>query len=340
MNKDKVVIYLLGYTLKHSYNSCYWPWLRFKAVFDHLGYECYWVEKEDIKEHPGKRRVFITWCEPDTAVLINEDIYKPEDIIMHKLVLYGNYDSGQNWGTTIEETTEYLKNFRWSQYKMLEDAYDAGVNVYGFGAKTEHKGFGEKERIVEKLKDRIFGIPWGSSLYSWEEIQNAKPIIDNLEHDLSWVGSIWGKPGRGNMDSFQSFLKPLFDTPNLNLNLAGEGTPKGIVDNETHKSILKTGKICPIINAPIWRIEQGVMDRFWTVFTTGRFGVVDTKGVYKFFDESEVVCTEDPEEYLELSMYYMNNVDKQIPFIQKIQKRIKEEYNWYTSWDNILKTIK
>ena len=87
------------------------------------------------------------------------------------------------------------------------------------------------------LKDRIFGIPWGSSLYNWDEIQNAQPIINNLEHDISWVGSIWGKPGRGNMDSFQSHLKPLFETPNLNLNLAGEGTQAGIVDNDTHKSI-------------------------------------------------------------------------------------------------------
>mgnify|MGYP003636080183 CR=1 FL=1 len=339
MNKDKVVIYLLGYTLKHSYNTCYWPWLRFKSVFDYLGYECHWVEKEDIKEHPGKRRIFITWCEPDTTVLINEDIYKPEDIILHKLVLYGNYDSGQNWGVTLEETTEYLKNFRWSQYKILEDVYDAGINVYGFGAKTEHIGFGEKERIVEKMKGRIFGVPWGSSLYNYDEIQNAKPVMKGLEHDISWVGSIWGKPGRGNMDSIQSFLQPLIDTPNLKLNIAGEGTPKGIINNEEHKAILRTGKICPIINAPSWKIEQGVMDRFWTVFTTGRFGVVDTPGVYKFFDEDEVVVATSPEEYIELSKYYIKNVDKQLPFIEKVQKRIKEEYNWYSTWKNILENI-
>ena len=81
------------------------------------------------------------------------------------------------------------------------------------------------------------------------------------------------------------------------------------------------------------------MDRFWTVFTTGRFGVVDTKGVYKFFNEDEVILSEDPEEYLDLSKYYIKNVDKQIPYIQKIQKRIKEEYNWYTSWGNILNQV-
>ena len=188
MNKDKFVIYLLGYTLKHKYNTCYWPWLRFKAVFDHLGYECYWAEKEDIKEHTGKRRIFITWNEPDTATLINDGIYQDRDIILHKLVLFGIYDKGQNWGSTFEETDSFLKNFRWSQYKILEDAYDADINIYGFGAKTEHKGFGEKERIVEKLKDRIFGIPWGSSLYDWNEIQSCKALMENLYHAVSWVG--------------------------------------------------------------------------------------------------------------------------------------------------------
>jgi hypothetical protein len=339
MNKDKYVIYLLGYTLKNSYNTCYWPWLRFKAVFDHLGYECYWVEKEDVKEHQGKNRIFITWCEPDTSVLINDGIYKKGDIILHKLVLYGNYDSGENWGTNLEETKNYLKNFRWSQYKILEDAYDAGANIYGFGAKTQHIGFGEKERIVERLKDRIFFIPWGSSLYGWEELQNSKPIMENLTHDIAWVGSIWGKVGRGNIDSFKSYLEPLFNLPNLNLNLAGEGTPKGIVSNDIHKQILKSGKLCPIINAPSWKMEEGIMDRFWTVFSTGRFGVVDTKGVYHFFDEDEVVYAENPEEYQDLSKYYMKNIDKQLPYIQKIQNRIKKEYNWYTSWENILTKI-
>ena len=32
-------------------------------------------------------------------------------------------------------------------------------------------------------------------------------------------------------------------------------------------------------------------------------------------------------------------VDKQLPFIEKIQKRIREEYNWYHTWQHILENI-
>ena len=37
--------------------------------------------------------------------------------------------------------------------------------------------------------------------------------------------------------------------------------------------------------------------------------------------------------------YYIKNVDKQLPFIEKIQKRIREEYNWYHTWQHILENI-
>ena len=42
---------------------------------------------------------------------------------------------------------------------------------------------------------------------------------------------------------------------------------------------------------------RGVQDRFWSVFTSGRFGVSDTEGVYEFFNEDEVVVCTDPNEY-------------------------------------------
>ena len=343
-NKSEVVIYLCGFTGRNGWNTCHWPWKRFNDVYNRLGYEVRWLEPEEFKDFEQKdakkSRIFVTWDKPDTIALINDGIYEHgRDAIMHKMILFGGYDSGKNWGTTDEERQEFFKNFRWTQHKIFEDAYDAGANVWGFGAKTIHKGLGEKERIVEKLKDRIFGIPWGSSLYSWDEIQSAVPVMDNLQADCAWVGSIWGKPGRGNIDSWHQYLGNMANDKQLTWNAAGEGTQAGIVDNETHKAILRTGKICPIVNAPPWRIEKGVMDRFWTVFTTGRFGVVDTEGVYLFFDKDEVVCTEDPGEYEELSRYYIKNIDKQKPYIEKIQKRIKQEYNWYTSWDNILKKV-
>ena len=90
----------------------------------------------------------------------------------------------------------------------------------------------------------------------------------------------------------------------------------------------------------MWNIEGGVQDRFWSVFASGRFGVVDNDGVYEFFNEDEVVCETSAENYIEKSNYFIKNPEKQLPYIEKILSRIKSEYNWYHTWHTILKNIK
>jgi len=334
-NRDKFVVYLLGFTQFGHTN--WYPWKKFQEVFEHLGYECRWVEKEDVKQHPGKRRVFISWYDPDTIELINDGIYQDGDIILNKLVCFGKYDSGIEWGTTPEERAEFFRTWRFTQHQIFEQAHDAGVNVYAFGAKTRPEGHLEKERIFNKLKDRIFEVPWGSSLCSYDEVQNCKPVMDGFTHDVGFVGSIWGKAGRGNIDSAQQYMFPLLEK--YTSDLGGPATKRGHVDDPTHKQILVNAKICPIINAPSWREEKGLMDRFWSIFTLGRFGVADSLGAYDFYNEDEVVVATSAEEYIELSEYYIKNVDKQLPFIEKIQKRIREEYNWYNTWQHILENI-
>ena len=82
-----------------------------------------------------------------------------------------------------------------------------------------------------------------------------------------------------------------------------------------------------------------IRKRFWTVFAAGRFGVVDTEGVYDFFSKNDVVCETDPNEYVEKSLYYMKNPEKQIPYIEKIQQRIKTEYNWNHTFKNIFEKV-
>ena len=331
--KDKYTIYLLGYTQFGHTN--HFPWKKFYEVFKHLGYNIKWVEQHDIGNE--ENRIFICWDEPSTVDLINNDIYKSGDIILHKLVCMSKYDKGVNWGTTKEEAEEFFKTWRFSLHKIFEDAYDGGYNIYSFGAKTNPKGHLEKERILNKLKDRYFPVPWGSSLYSYDEVQNCKPKMDGLQYDIGFVGSIWGQAGRGNVDSIQAYLEPLLNE--YTSDLGGPGTKRSYVDDPTHKMILENARICPIINAMSWKVEKGLMDRFWTVFTAGRFGVVDSEGVYDFFNEDEFVYASSAEEYIDKTKYYIKNVDKQLPFIEKVQKRIREEYNWYHTWDNILKTV-
>jgi hypothetical protein len=329
-------IVLLGYTSTNPKHTNWYPWDRFKKVFDHLGYDNVWIEPNQIPQlNSNKRRILICWNLPDSLDLVKSGLYRKQDIIIQKLTSLSKYDSQVNW---TKDPLNFFKNWRWTLYKITEELYDNGVNIYNFGCKTDIDTFPEKKRICDKLKDRQFWIPWGSSLYDWSEIQNMKPIIGNFKYDIGFVGSLWGTVGRGNIDSWSDFIKPLLNKyPNNHL--AGVGQPNPTADDETHKSILKYSKLCPIVNAPSWQVEKGVQDRFWTVFTTGRFGVVDSEGIYDFFNEDEVVCETDPGEYVKKSIYYLENIDKQKPYILKVQERIKNEYNYYNTWKNILDKI-
>ena len=81
------------------------------------------------------------------------------------------------------------------------------------------------------------------------------------------------------------------------------------------------------------------MDRFWTVFSLGRFGVMDNEGILDFYNEDEVVLATDRDEYFDKSMYYLRNVDRQLPYIEKVMKRIKTEYNQNQVWKKIFEKI-
>jgi hypothetical protein len=36
----------------------------------------------------------------------------------------------------------------------------------------------------------------------------------------------------------------------------------------------------------------------------------------------------------------MNNPKEQFPYIEKVQKKIKEKYNFYDMWQNIIESVK
>jgi len=334
--KDFQII-LLGYTRPGHTN--YFPWFRWNEVYKHHGYDVSWCEVADIPQN-NKKKIFITWNNPTSRELVDNGIYKKGDIILQKLTSLSKYDGGVDWKPGYNNTLTYFKNWKWTLYKMVEDLLDRDINIYAFGAKTQSSDFPEKQRIVSKLEslNRLFWIPFGSSLFDYDEIMNAKPIMDNLIYDVGFVGSKWGNTGRGNLFSWDKYMKNIVSYGKNN-KLSGTGLG-GYVDDVGHKHILQHSKLCPIINATSWQVEKGVQDRFWSVFTSGRFGIVDSLGIYDFFNEDEVVCETDKNEYYEKSIYYMKNVDKQLPYIEKIQKRIKNEYNYYKTWKNIIEKVK
>jgi hypothetical protein len=325
------IVTIVGY--KGGGNTTCYPFVRFMEVFKHLGYRAEWKMPEELTD--ANPRILICWNEPTIKDLYEQGKIKPEDIPIQKVTCLGKGDASVDWGN---DALGFFKSWdKWTLYRLVEEMYDKGLNIYAFGCRTNTEMFPEKHRMYKKVEDRFFFVPWGSSLYSYDEVMNCKPVMSGFTHDIGYVGSKWGKAGRGNIDSWNHYMEPL--VAGKTANLRGMGFPNGPANDEEHKKVLKSGRICPIISAPSWRVQKGIQDRFWTVFTSGRFGVVDNEGAYSFFNEEDIICETDPEAFIDTSNYFLKNVEKQLPYIERVQKRIKEEYNWYHTWDNILKTV-
>jgi len=331
-NKDYIIT-LLGYTnIDNNGNrhTNWFPWNRFKDVFETIGYKCEWVELKNLTRQ-NEKRLFITWNNPTCSELIRSNKYKKGDIIYQKLTSLGKYDGNVNWTNNAHE---WNKTWKWSMYKMLENEIDKGYNIYGFGCRSDYLEYPEKKRICEKLKKRIFWLTWGGTPFNFKEIIESKPQMEDLSDEIGFVGSKWGVIGRGNIDAWYKYLTPL--EKNFSFKRYGGIGSKMLSDQEMKRQ-LKTCKICPIIHAPSWQAEKGVQDRFYTVFLCGRFGICDNLGAVTIFgDEIKDICEINQKKYFDKSSYYLKNIKEQEKYIRYIQKKIKSKYNFYIQWYNIL----
>lgn len=330
------IITLLGYTKTQHKHTNWFPWNRFKDVFETIGYKCEWLEIENL-HRKNEKRIFITWNEPTSLELYKTHKIKEYDIVFQKLTSLGKGMNNVNW---TKDPKEWCKKWNWPIFQTLEYLYDLGVNIYGFGCKTNYIDFPEKKRICEKMKDRIFWITWGGTPFTLKNILNSKPIMNTpeknvLEKDISFIGSKWGKVGRGNIDAWEKYLTPLEKDGMIHYG----GMGKFVTDEDMVKLYQKT-KLCPIIHAPSWQAERGIQDRFYSVFISGRFGICDNLGAIDIFgDEIEYICEEDPIKYYEKSIYFLYNMSEQLKYIEFIQTKIKKQYNFYVQWYNILSKI-
>jgi hypothetical protein len=330
-------VVLVGYQprLFRKKHTNFWPWNYLTGTFRKLGYQTWHLNANKI-DH-SKPHIYICWNEPDTIHLFNKYNIHKDSVLVQKLTSFdGSPESvGKEW---TDNPMKFFQEWHWPQYKKLDQLSNSGYRFYAFGAKTDVDSFPMKKIIVDKYKDRIFWIPWGTMTVSYDEIMNAKPVMDGFKYDLGFVGSRWGTMYRGNILEWDNWLQPLVDKAKTSV-IAGRGTKLGPVSVAEHIDILKSSRLCPIIHAASWKVEKGIMDRFWTVFSLGRFGVIDNAGILDFYNEDEIVLATEKEDYIEKSLYYMNNVEKQKPYIEKALKRIQQEYNQYIVWKNILGKI-
>lgn len=324
------IITILGYTNKKRKHTNWFPWNRFNDVFKTIGYQVEWCEINNIKRN-GEKRLFITWNEPTCFELIKHPNFnKDNDIIFQKLTSLGKYDGGENW---TKNAHEWCIKWKWTMYKMLYYCYENGYNIYGFGCRTNYKDYPIKRKICEKMKDRIFWISWGGTPFDLKQILKAKPLINNLNKNCGFVGSKWGIIGRGNIDAWDKYLEPL----NKHKFESYGGIGRKLLTDDEMVKVLQQYKVCPIIHAPSWQAEQGIQDRFYTVFISGRFGICDNLGAIKIFGkEIQDICTTNPKEYYEKTLYYIDNIDEQVKYIKFIQKKIKKKYNFYIQWYNVM----
>ena len=337
---DNYIITLLGYTKIFNNNgnrhTNWFLWNRFKDVFETIGYKCEWVELKDLIRKDEKR-LFITWNEPSGLELYQSGQLTDSDLIFQRLTSLGKGMNDVNW---TDNPKKWYIEWNWPIYRTVEYLYELGVNIYGFGCPTDINAFPEKKRICEKLKDRIHYITWGSTALNWNQIKNCQPVINNLTEDITFVGSKWGKIGRGNIDSWKKYIEPFEQDCQYQFKHYGGNGKKMISDTEMI-NILQKSKLCPIMHNSACQAEQGLQDRFYTVFLSGRFGICDNLGAINIFgNEIKDICTEDPREYYKKSIYYLQHPKEQTKYIKFIQDKIKKEFNFYRQWEKLLNNIR
>ena len=77
----------------------------------------------------------------------------------------------------------------------------------------------------------------------------------------------------------------------------------------------------------------------WAAGMVGWWWPEIEKAAYKAFKAGKKWFKGEPIEEIIQKLEAKKNIDKQLPFIEKIQKRIKKEYNWYHTWKHILENI-
>ncbi len=324
------LITLVGYT--EWWHTNRYSWSAFAAIFRHLGFDVEWTS---APAPSSRHRLWICWRRPSAEALVNSGLTVRGDIVLQKLHAFED-ETEIDYG---DDPEAFFRTWHWPVYASIERLLEAGVEVYGFGCKTSFAEFPEKARIVRKLGPRIFWIPYGSAHVWPDDLARMRPVMDEFCYDIGYVGSRWGRPGMGNLEAMERFLDPLL-VGRTQVVAGNFGSDLGQVDEIVHRSILTKSKLCPIVHAPFWRAERGIQDRFWTVFSFGRFGVVDNEGVYDFFDRGEVVCAPEAGEYVERSLYFLTHPEKQRSYIERIQARIAAEYNLVNSWKRILTSLR
>ena len=125
INKDlnEYIITLLGYTNVRgdgSRHTNWFPWNRFKDVYETIGYRCEWVELEKL-ERKGEKRLFITWNEPTSLELYQSGKVNKNDIIFQKLTSLGKGMNNVNWTSNPKK---WCEKWNWPIYKTVENLYD------------------------------------------------------------------------------------------------------------------------------------------------------------------------------------------------------------------------
>ena len=147
-NLKDYIITILGYSKidqNGTRHTNWFPWNRFKDVFETLGYKCQWIELKDLIRH-NEKRIFITWNEPTSLELYQSNKVQKNDIIFQKLTSLGKGMENVNW---TNNPKKWCREWNWPIYRTVEHLYNIGLNIYGFGCKTDINSFPEKREFVK-----------------------------------------------------------------------------------------------------------------------------------------------------------------------------------------------
>jgi hypothetical protein len=196
----------------------------------------------------------------------------------------------------------------------------------------------------EEYLDRTIGF-WKNFGFKTISLLTAADIFDytkgsripEFETDVCFIGGRWGYKSR-TLDKYIVPLGRVNKRKNAPLNMKVFGNQPwnipqycGFLGDRFVKDALASATVCPNVHEPHSQdFGYDIVERVWKLGSNKCFCVSDSvEGLKKIFSNDEIVIAETPEEFRDAVIYYINNPEERLPYIDRYYNTIMNRHTYF-----------
>lgn len=177
--------------------------------------------------------------------------------------------------------------------------------------------------------EKDLGVKFVQLLHAADHTKYVAPSDESPKYDFMWIGNIGHRKA-----AYESFIEPLKKqtTNYLDFHEYKRVDPRIVEFNKLYRKSL----IIPNIHTPA-QVKHRILlnERVFATAMHGGFQLCDTPLAGKYFSSEELIIAQTPDEFLEKFIYFKNNPDERLPYIQKMQDNILKNHTYENRITNI-----